>query len=73
MAIHPAIEHHRKAAEHHRKAAAHHEKAAECFEKGEYDKAAHHAHLAHSYYTHATHYMNEAARQQADHSSALKA
>lgn len=62
-------EDHLKAAEHNERAAQLHRDAAEALTKGELEKAAHHAHLAHGHHAHATHHMTEAAKKQAELSS----
>lgn len=49
-----AAEHHKRAAEHHEHAVRHHKEAAKHHEADDYDKAAHHAHVAHAHLLAAT-------------------
>jgi hypothetical protein len=57
-----AAERHRTAAEHHTQAAKHHGSAAESNEGGKYEKAAHHAQMAHGHQRLAEEQGNEATK-----------
>jgi hypothetical protein len=57
------------AARHHECAAYHYQEAAKCEKAGDYEKAAHHAYLAHGHNQHAIHWDAEAAKLHADHFS----
>ena len=62
-----ASSHHLKAAEHHALAARHHKEAAKHYKHGDYETAAHHAHIAHGHLMHAIDHTEEAAKSHAEH------
>jgi hypothetical protein len=58
--------HHQFAAENHRLAAAHHVEAERYLKSGDYQMAAHHAHIAHGFTLHALRHGEESSKRYAD-------